>query len=252
MRVDLNADLGEGFGKTRLAEDTALLDLVSSANIACGFHAGDATTMSDTVKAAQLRGVAIGAHPSYPDLPGFGRRELGLSAKEIFHHVLTQIRSLGAICYAVGARMAYVKPHGALYNRAVADHAVAAAITAAMKDADRSLVLLGLPGSQMERATIDAGVRFAREAFVDRAYQSDGTLVPRSLPNAVIHDVEAAVARARRLVQDGVLVSIDGRELSINAQSLCVHGDNPDSRSMLAALRARLEADGVTIQPFVA
>ena len=148
--------------------------------------------------------------------------------------------------------MSYVKPHGALYNRAVVDHSAAAAIIAAMKDADRSLVLLGLPGSQMERAAADAGVQFAREAFVDRAYQSDGTLVPRSLPDAVIHDVEAAVLRAVRLVQDGVMPSIDGKEISINAQSLCVHGDNPDSKSMLAALRARLEAAGVTIRPFVA
>lgn len=250
MRVDLNADLGEGFGTTRRADDSALLDLVSSANIACGFHAGDATTMEDTVRAAHERGVAIGAHPSYPDIPGFGRRELGLGAMEIFRHVSVQLRALAEVCARNGARVSYVKPHGALYNRAAIDPSAASAIVAAISDTDRSMLLLGLPNSRMEAAASDAGIAFAREAFVDRAYQSDGTLVPRSQPGAVLHDAGVAVDRALRLITDGVLHSLDGRELRISAQSLCVHGDNPDAGSMLAALRARLDAAGVRIAPF--
>ncbi|HEY0527921.1 MAG TPA: 5-oxoprolinase subunit PxpA [Gemmatimonadaceae bacterium] len=250
MRVDLNADLGEGFGTTRRAEDAALLDLVSSANIACGFHAGDATTMSDTVHAAHERGVAIGAHPSYPDIPGFGRRELGLDVQEIFRHVSAQLRALTEVCTKIGARVSYVKPHGALYNRAVTDRAAASAIIAAISDTDRSMALLGLPNSAMEAAATDSGIRFAREAFVDRAYRSDGSLVPRAQSGAVLHDSAFAVDRALRLVTDGVIETIDGNELRIRAQSLCVHGDNPDARSMLAALRERLESAGVSIAAF--
>ena len=250
MRVDLTADLGEGFGTARLAEDSALLDLVSSANIACGFHAGDATTMDDTVRAAHERGVAIGAHPSYPDIPGFGRRELGLDAQEIFRHVSAQLRAIADVCAKHGARVSYVKPHGALYNRAVTDGPVARAIVAAISDADRSMALLGLPNSEMEDAARDAQVPFAREAFVDRAYRADGTLVSRTEPDAVLHDAEVAVTRAVRLVTEGVLESVDKTELRIDAQSLCVHGDNPDARGMLAALRKRLESAGVTIAPF--
>jgi UPF0271 protein len=250
LRVDLNADLGEGFGTARRAEDAALLDLVSSANIACGFHAGDATTMDDTVRAALDRGVAIGAHPSYPDIPGFGRREIGLDAGEIHRHVTAQVVALGEVCVRHGARLSYVKPHGALYNRATTDAAAAGAIVAAIRDTDRSLTLLALPGSRMEEAALDAGLHFAREAFVDRAYQTEGTLVARTRPGAVLHDITVTVERALRLVMHGTVQSIDGRELRINAQSLCVHGDNPDARSMLAALRHELESAGVRIAPF--
>jgi UPF0271 protein len=250
LRVDLNADLGEGFGTTRRAEDAALLDLVSSANIACGFHAGDATTMKDTVRAAHERGVTIGAHPSYPDIPGFGRREFGLDPQEIFRHVSAQLRDLGAVCARNGARVSYVKPHGALYNRAATDRPAASAIVAAIRDTDRSMTLLGLPNSEMEAAALDSGIRFAREAFVDRAYRSDGTLVPRAHPGAVLQDSAVAVDRALRLISDGVIETIDGNELRIRAESLCVHGDNPDARSMLAALRERLESTGVSIAPF--
>jgi UPF0271 protein len=250
LRVDLNADLGEGFGTSRRAEDAALLDLVSSANIACGFHAGDVTTMTETVRAAHERGVMIGAHPSYPDIPGFGRRELGLDAQEIFRHVCTQLRALADVCAKNGARVSYVKPHGALYNRAVTDRAAASAIVTAIRDTDRTLALLGLPNSAMETTAADSGIQFAREAFVDRAYRSDGSLVPRTQPGAVLHDSALAVDRALRLVSDGVVETIDGNELRIRAQSLCVHGDNPDARSVLAALRERLEAAGITIAPF--
>jgi UPF0271 protein len=248
--IDVNADLGEGFGRSRLAEDEALLDLVSSANIACGFHAGDATTMRDTVRAAAARGVAIGAHPSYPDIPGFGRRELDLAPKEIRFHVAYQLRALRDVCAAERAKLSYVKPHGALYNRAAKDHAAADAVISAILDVEASLVLLGLAGSAMARAAENRGVTFAAEAFADRAYRHDGSLVPRSEPGAVIHDVRAAVDRAITLVKSNTITARDGATLSVSAQSLCVHGDNPDAAPILRELRARLLDAGVTIAPF--
>lgn len=252
LAIDLNADLGEGFGRSRLSEDEALLDMVSSANIACGFHAGDATTMRDTVIAARTRGVTIGAHPSYPDVPGFGRRELGLSPKEIGIHLAYQLRALRDVCGAESAKLSYVKPHGALYNRAARDAEVAAVVVRAIRDVEPSLTLLGLAGSEMARAAERGGIAFASEAFVDRSYKPDGTLVPRDEPGAVIHDVTSAVQRAVMLVKGKTITADDGTELRISAQSLCVHGDNPDAVSMLSALRARLESAGITIAPFAA
>ena len=252
ITVDLNADLGEGFGESRLSEDHALLDLVSSANVACGFHAGDVMTMRDTVRAALERGVTIGAHPSYPDLPGFGRRELGLPAREIERHVEYQIRALADVCSLHGARIAYVKPHGALYNRAVWDAKVADAIVEGIKKTNPALSLLGLPTSEMSKAAERGRIQFVNEAFIDRAYRNDGTLVPRSEPNAVIHDVQSAVQRAMMLVRMRSITAQDGSEVRINAQSLCVHGDNPESVPMLRNLRARLEAAGVVVAPFAA
>ena len=250
--IDLNADLGEGFGTSRLSEDEALLDLVSSANIACGFHAGDATTMRDTVKAAASRGVAIGAHPSYPDIPGFGRRELGLSPSEIHFHVARQLRAFRDICVAQNAKFSYVKAHGALYNRAARDSSAAAAIAQAIRDVDPSLVLLGLAGSEMAAAALHSRLTFAAEAFVDRAYKPDGSLVPRQESGAVIHDVRTAVKRAVTLVRSSTVVANDGTTLGVAAQSLCVHGDNPDALPLLRELRAALESSGVRIAPFVA
>jgi UPF0271 protein len=252
LTIDLNADLGEGFGDSHARLDEALLDLVSSANIACGFHAGDAITMRDTVRAAKLRGVTIGAHPSYPDIPGFGRRELGLPAKEISRHVAYQIRALREVCGAEGARLSYVKPHGALYNRAARDRDAATAVVTAIRDVEASLTLLGLAKSEMARAADRAGIAFASEAFVDRAYQSDGTLVPRDQPDAVIHDVKGAVQRAVMLVKGQTITADDGSELHISAQSLCVHGDNADASAILRSLNARLKESGVTIAPFAA
>jgi UPF0271 protein len=248
--IDLNADLGEGFGSSSLLHDTALLELVSSANIACGFHAGDAQTMRDTVRAAKDRGVTIGAHPSYPDIPGFGRRELGLPAKEIERHVEYQLRSMLDICGAESARLSYVKPHGALYNRAVWDEKVAAAIVDAMLRVDSGLTLLGLPKSKMEGAAERHHMRFAAEAFVDRAYNADGTLVKRSEAGAVIHDVNVAIVRAVDLFTTDTVRAIDGSEIRIHADSLCVHGDNPDSLKILRAVRRRLEESGARITSF--
>jgi UPF0271 protein len=252
LTIDLNADLGEGFGRSRADADEALLDFVSSANIACGFHAGDSTTMRDTVRAAKLRRVTIGAHPSYPDIPGFGRRELGLSPREIRLHVGYQIRALRDVCGAERAKLSYVKPHGALYNRAVRDPEAAAAVVAAMRDVEASLTLLGPAGSEMARAAEKASIAFATEAFVDRAYKPDGTLVPRNEEGAVIHDVKSAVQRAVMLVKGQTISADDGSELRISAQSLCVHGDNPDAAAILRALSARLKESGVAIAPFAA
>jgi UPF0271 protein len=252
LTIDLNADLGEGFGTSRAAEDEALLDLVSSANIACGFHAGDATTMRDTVRAAKLRRVTIGAHPSYPDIPGFGRRELGLSPKEITLHVTYQLRALRDVCGAERAKLSYVKPHGALYHRAASDREAATAVVTAIRNVEASLTLLGPAGSEMAHAAQRAGIAFATEAFVDRAYKPDGTLVPRHEEGAVIHDVKSAVQRAVMLVKGQTITADDGSELRISAQSLCVHGDNPDAASLLRALNGRLKESRVVIAPFAA
>lgn len=250
--IDLNADLGEGFGHSRSSEDEALLDLVTSANIACGFHAGDATTMRDTVRAAASRGIVIGAHPSYPDIPGFGRRELGLSPKEIRFHVSRQLRSFSDVCRGENAKLSYVKPHGALYNRAAKDSSAAIAIVEAIRELDPSLILLGLAGSEMARAAARSGLAFAGEAFADRAYKSDGSLVPRTEPGAVINDVQTAVKRAITLVRSSTVTADDGTTLGVVAQSLCVHGDNPDALPMLRELRTNLERSGVRIAPFAA
>jgi UPF0271 protein len=204
------------------------------------------------VNAAKVRGVTIGAHPSYPDIPGFGRRELGLSAKEIGFHVGYQLRVLRDICGAENAKLSYVKPHGALYNRAARDRDVADCIVKAIRKVETSLTLLGLADSEMGRAAERGGIAFAAEAFADRAYKPDGTLVPRDEDGAVIHDVRNAVQRAVMLVKGKTITADDGSELRISAQSLCVHGDNPEAASMLRALRARLESAGVTIAPFAA
>jgi UPF0271 protein len=248
--IDLNADLGEGFGSTQLLHDIALLELVSSANIACGFHAGDAQTMRDTVRAAKELGVSIGAHPSYPDIVGFGRRELGLSPAEIGRHVEYQLRTMLDVCGGESARLAYIKPHGAMYNRAVWDDGAANAIVDAVQRVDHSLAVLGLPKSAISRAAEQRHMRFASEAFVDRAYNSDGSLVKRSEPGAVIHDVNTAITRAADLFARRTLRAIDGAELRVDADSLCVHGDNPDSLKILRAVRKRLEESGARIAPF--
>ncbi|HEY3112703.1 MAG TPA: 5-oxoprolinase subunit PxpA [Gemmatimonadaceae bacterium] len=252
LTIDLNADLGEGFGQSRAALDEALLDLVSSANIACGFHAGDAITMRDTVRAASARSVTIGAHPSYPDIPGFGRRELGLSPKEISRHVAYQVHALRDVCGGERAKLSYVKPHGALYNRAARDAEAANAVVKGIREVEASLTLLGLADSEMARAADRAGIAFASEAFVDRAYKPDGSLVPRNEPGAVISDLKRTAQRAVMLVKGQTITADDGSELHIRAQSLCVHGDNAEAAAILGALRARLKEAGVVIAPFAA
>ena len=207
--------------------------------------------MLETVRAARGRGVAIGAHPSYPDLIGFGRRELNLHPDDIRRHVAAQVRALQEICRREGARLTHVKPHGALYNRAARDNGTALAIIDGMKEVDGELILLGLAGSEMDRAAAQAGIPFAREAFADRAYGDDLLLVPREQPGALIDDVDHAVSRAVTLVTQGRVTTLMMKELPLSAASLCVHGDNPRALELLRALRAGLESAGVRIAPFV-
>lgn len=248
--IDLNADLGEGFGRYRLDSDLELLDLVSSANIACGFHAGDPIVMRETVSRAAARRVVIGAHPSYPDLVGFGRRELGASPEQVEADVVYQIGALAAFCAGHGTRLRYVKPHGALYNRAAKDPTIARAIVRAIRSVDPALVLLGLDGTTMLAEAQAAGIEVAREAFVDRAYLADGHLVPRGQPGAVLDDVDAIVERAIRMVTERFVIAIDGTRRIVRPDSLCVHGDGPHAVAIVRALRERLELIGVDIAPF--
>jgi 5-oxoprolinase (ATP-hydrolysing) subunit A len=249
--VDLNADLGEGFGPYRLGSDAALMPLLTSANIACGFHAGDPMTMRETVAAAARHGVTIGAHPGYPDLMGFGRRDLSATPAEITAYVIYQVGALDAVCRAAGTRLRYVKAHGALYNRAATDRVAADAIADAIRLADPSLVMMGLSGSALIAAGEAAGLRTASEAFADRAYANDGTLVPRSVAGAVVHDADAVATRALRMVTTGTVVAIDGTSIAVRADSLCVHGDTPGALALVQALRAHLDHHGVHVASFV-
>jgi 5-oxoprolinase (ATP-hydrolysing) subunit A len=232
--IDLNADLGEG-----LAFDRALLPLLTSANVACGFHAGDPATMRSTVTAAAAVGVAVGAHPGYPDRSGFGRRDLAASADEIIDDVLYQIGALAAICRACGTSLRYVKPHGALYNRATRDPVAAGAVAEAVRLADPSLVLLGLAHSAMITAGRDAGLAVAAEGFADRAYAADGTLVPREVPGSVIVDPKEVAARAVAMAR------------ARTVDSLCVHGDTPGALALVQAIRVALDAEGIAVRSFV-
>jgi len=248
-RIDLNSDLGEGFGAWRMGDDEAILDQVSSANIACGFHAGDPAVMHRTVQRAAARGVSIGAHPSLADLQGFGRREMRVTPDEVYDLVLYQIGALQGFCRAAGARLAHVKPHGALYNMAARDVELARAIAHAVRDFDAALVLFGLAGSALVAAGRDAGLRVANEVFADRTYQPDGSLTPRARADALVHDRAAALAQVRAMVFDGEVTATDGTRVPIRADTLCLHGDGPTAVELARALRAALEADGVHIAP---
>lgn len=250
MRIDLNADLGESFGRWRLGDDEALLPLVTSANVACGFHAGDPATLVRTCAAAAAHGVTIGAQVSYRDLAGFGRRFIDVSPDDLYADVLYQIGALDGIARSVGSRVSYVKPHGALYNTVVHHEEQAAAVVRAVDSADR-LPVLGLPGSALLAAAAEAGLRAVPEAFVDRAYTPDGTLVPRTQAGAVLDDPAVVAARATTMVRDGQVVAIDGSVLDATAESLCVHGDSPGAVRMAAAVRDALDAAGCHLASFV-
>ncbi|MCG8915940.1 LamB/YcsF family protein [Actinokineospora sp. PR83] len=244
--LDLNADLGEGFGVWALGDDDALLAVVTSANVACGFHAGDASTMRAVCAAAAGRGVAVGAQVSYRDLAGFGRRFIDVDPAQLADEVLYQIGALEACARAAGTRVSYVKPHGALYNATVHHTAQAAAVVEGVR-AFADLPILGLPGSRLLRAAGDSGVP---EAFADRGYTPEGTLVPRREPGALLPDTDAVVARALRLAERGEIVAVDGTVLRTEARSLCLHGDTPGAVGHARAVRAALTGAGVEPTPF--
>jgi len=249
-QIDLNCDMGEGFGAWRMGQDEALLELVTSANIACGYHAGDPVTMARTVKAAVARAVALGAHPSLPDLQGFGRRNMAVTAEETYGLVLYQIGALHAFARAVGGRLHHVKPHGALYNMAARDRALADAIAQAVLDFDPSLILVGLSGSELIQAGSALGLACASEVFADRGYEADGSLTPRDQPGAMIEDEELAVARVLRMVREGKVASRTGEDLIIQAGTVCIHGDQPKALAFAKKLREALAAAGVEVRSF--
>ena len=248
--IDLNADLGEGFGAWRLGDDEALLAIVTSANIACGFHAGDPLILRRCCAAAVARGVAIGAQVSYRDLAGFGRREMDVPADELTAEVLYQIAALDGIARAEGGRVRYVKPHGALYNRIARDPVQAQAVTAAVAAYDRSLPMLTLPGTVAAQVAAEAGLRAAAEAFADRAYTAEGTLVSRREPGAVLSDVAEVTARAVGMATRGQVTATDGQEVAVEPESICVHGDTPGAVELARSVRRGLEEAGVRLAPF--
>ncbi len=248
--MDLNADLGESFGSWTMGDDASMFRIVSSANVACGFHAGDPLTMLDSCRAAFELDVRVGAHVGYRDLAGFGRRSLDMTFDELFGDVLYQIGALDGMAHAVGASVDYVKPHGALYNRIVRDAEQAEAVVAAVHAYDPGLPVLGLPGSAWITLAEEAGHPVFREAFVDRAYLPDGTLVPRTQEGAVLHDPAAVVAQAVRLATRQEVVAIDGTVVPVQADSLCIHGDTPGAVTTATAVREGLERAGVGIEAF--
>jgi len=248
--MDLNSDLGEGYGRWTLGDDAAMLQVVTSANVACGFHAGDPATIDRTVRIAVELGVAVGAQVSYPDLVGFGRREIDLPPGDLTADVLYQLGALEAFARAAGSRVRYVKPHGALYNRIARDPVQAAAVVEAIRRYDPDLPLLTLPGSAAMAAAAGAGVPAVAEGFTDRAYTGEGRLVSRREPGAVLHDPGRVAARALRMATEGRIETVDGGEVAVAVRSLCVHGDTPGAVELARAVRAALEEAGVALEAF--
>ncbi len=250
VSVDLNADLGEGFGVWSLGDDDAMLDIVTSANVACGFHAGDPVGLLRVCRAAADRGVRIGAQVGYRDLAGFGRRFIDVDPEELSAEVIYQIGALSALAAAAGSAVSYVKPHGALYNSIVTHEEQAQAVAAAVRAVDPGLPVLGPAGSAFFEAAEAAGLRTVSEAFADRAYRPDGALVSRREPRAVLHDADEIAERVLAMVLDGRVVAQDGSPIAISAESVCVHGDSPGAVQIAAAIRARLRERGVITAPF--
>ena len=250
MVIDLNCDVGEGFGAWRMGPDEELVPLVSSASVACGFHAGDPATMHATVRLARQHGVAVGAHPSYPDLAGFGRRPLAATPEQIRDDVIYQVGALLGFCRAEGVRLAHVKAHGALYNAAARDPAVARALAEAVHAVDPELWVVALARSAMVEAAREAGLRCAQEVFADRACLRDGTLLPRDRPGAVLTEPAAVADRVVSVVRDGELPAADGGMLVVDAQTVCIHGDTPGAALLLAAVRERLAREGIEVRAF--
>jgi UPF0271 protein len=252
MHIDLNSDVGESFGAYSLGADADVMRSITSANVACGFHAGDPDVMRRTVRLAREAGVAVGAHPGFPDLVGFGRRELRASPRDVEQMVLYQIGALEGIARAEGVRLSHVKAHGALYNMAAVDRALADAIARAVRAFDGSLVLFGLPGSELIRAGEAEGLQVASEGFADRAYERDGSLASRSTPGAVIHDPDDVVRRSLEMVTNGRVTSRDGSQLTFRVDTLCVHGDTTGAAELTRRLRAGLEERGIGVRSFAA
>jgi UPF0271 protein len=247
LTIDLNADVGESYGAWSMGDDAALLPLVTSANVACGAHAGDPVVMARTVALARRLGVAVGAHPGYPDRDGFGRRDLPMTAEELRASILAQLGALDAIARAAGVRLAHVKPHGALYNRAARDPELAGIVASAVRSVAPGLALVGLAGSALLTAGVAEGLPVIAEAFADRVYEADGSLRSRRFPDSMHHDPAAAAAQARSIVLDGRVRAHDGSWVPVTAASLCVHGDTPGAAAIAAAVRATLIEAGVRI-----
>jgi UPF0271 protein len=247
MRIDINSDTGESFGAYAIGHDAGLFKSITSANVAAGFHAGDPSVLRDTIRLAKKHGVAVGAHPGFPDLVGFGRRELSVTPKEAEDLVLYQVAAVAGVAAAEGVKLQHVKPHGALFNMAVRDRALSDAIARAVAAFDKGLILFGLPGSEILNAGRAAGLRVAAEVFADRAYEADGSLASRRKPGAVIHDPAAVVARAVRMVIENAVVAIEGTVVTLEADTICVHGDTPGSDELAARIRTGLENAGVTV-----
>lgn len=248
-RIDLNCDLGESFGNYKLGTDEEVIPHISSANVACGFHASDPVVMSRTVALAKKSGVSVGAHPGFPDLMGFGRRNMNVKPEEAKAYVQYQLGALLAFCRANGIPLVHVKPHGALYNMAGKDYALAKAICEGIAEVDGRLILLALSGSQMIRAACDTGLRAASEVFADRAYAEDGSLVARTKPGSMITDDDEAIRRVVRMVKEGKVASVTGKDVAIKADSVCVHGDSSHALAFVRKIRAALTAEGIGILP---
>lgn len=249
--VDLNADLGESFGPYTLGMDEAVLEVITSANVACGFHASDPRVMKKTVLLAKEKGVAIGAHPGFPDRVGFGRRVMDVTPEEAETDVMYQIGALKAFCDAYGVNLQHVKPHGALYNHANKNAELSQAIAEGIRAVDPGLILFAQPGSELAKAGERAGLQVAFEVFGDRAYNPDGSLVSRRLPGAVIHDPEKAAAQVVRMVLESRVTAVDGSDVEVPADTICVHGDNPEAIELVRTIRRRLEEGGVAVQSFL-
>ena len=246
--IDLNSDLGESFGAYTLGMDEKLMEYITSANVACGWHAGDPLVMQKTIRAAAKNGVAVGAHPGYPDLMGFGRREIKITPEEAYTYVLYQLGALDAFARTEGVKIQHVKPHGALYNQACKDEKLAGAICRAAQAFDRELIVLAPYNSAFRTAAETIGQPFAGEFFADRAYLPDGSLVPRSQPGAVIHDADEACRRVLQMAREGTVTCLDGTELTMRCVSVCVHGDNAEALATVKKIRGALEDDGVLLR----
>lgn len=246
-KVDINSDIGESFGNYKLGMDESVLDYITSANIACGFHAGDPVVMERTVGLAVKKGVSVGAHPGYPDLSGFGRRNMAVSEDEVYSYVMYQLGAIMAFAKSNGVNVSHLKPHGAMYNMAAVDYNLARGIARAVYDVNKEIILVGLAGSFLVKAGGDVGLKTANEVFADRAYNDDGTLVSRKLEGSVIKDEEIAIKRVVRMIKEGKVTSISGKDIDIKADTICVHGDNPKAVEFVSKIKECLERENLLV-----